>query len=112
MLFRSGLDETLVFPSQKRSDGGARPQSDAVFRALLNRMGRSDVTAHGFRSTFRDWCSEAAGARFEAAELALSHRVGSAVSRAYARSDLLDERRELMDRWAAFVLQNGNSEAR
>lgn len=97
-----GLDDTLVFPSQKRGDGRGVSQSDAVFRALMNRMGCKEITAHGFRSTFRDWCSEADGARFEAAELALSHRVGSVVSRAYARSDLLAERRALMDRWAAF----------
>jgi integrase len=107
-----GLDDTLVFPSQKVVDGRARPMSDAVFRALLDRMQRRDFTAHGFRTSFRTWCAEADKTRYEAAEIALSHRVGTTVARAYDQSDLLDDRRSLMDRWAAFVLQKGNSEAR
>jgi integrase len=61
------------------------------------------VTVHGFRSTFRDWASEVASAPREIAEMSLSHRVGSDVERAYARSDLLDKRRALMERWSEFV---------
>jgi integrase len=58
-----------------------------------------DVTVHGMRSTFRDWCSEHEHKR-DLAEMALGHAVGSAVERAYARSDLLKLRRELMDAWS------------
>jgi integrase len=61
------------------------------------------VTVHGFRSTFRDWASEVASAPREIAEMSLSHRVGSDVERAYARSDLLDKRRALMEHWSSFV---------
>jgi integrase len=70
---------------------------------LLRRMGVEGVTVHGFRSTFRDWASEAANAPREVAEMSLSHQVGSDVERAYARSDLLDKRRALMERWSMFV---------
>jgi integrase len=70
---------------------------------LLRRMGVDGVTVHGFRSTFRDWASEVASAPREIAEMSLSHRVGSDVERAYARSDLLDKRRALMERWSMFV---------
>jgi integrase len=70
---------------------------------LLRRMDVEGVTVHGFRSTFRDWASEVASAPREIAEMSLSHRVGSDVERAYARSDLLDKRRVLMERWSEFV---------
>ena len=67
------------------------------------------VTVHGFRSTFRDWASEAANAQREVAELSLSHRIGSEVERAYSRSDLLEKRRVLMERWSNFVSDAGGS---
>ena len=70
---------------------------------LLRRMGIEGVTVHGFRSTFRDWASEVANTPREVAEMSLSHQVGSDVERAYARSDLLDKRRALMERWSKFV---------
>jgi integrase len=70
---------------------------------LLRRMQVEDATVHGFRSTFRDWASEVANAQREVAEMSLAHKVGSNVERAYARSDLLDRRRVLMERWSAHV---------
>jgi integrase len=70
---------------------------------LLRRMGAEGVTVHGFRSTFRDWAAEAANAPREVAEKSLAHAVGSDVERAYARSDLLEKRRELMEAWSAYV---------
>jgi len=84
-----------VFPGQKR---GA-PLSNMSMLMLLRRMGQEQFTVHGFRSTFRDWASEEAGAPREVAEAALAHQVGSEVERAYARSDLLVKRRELMKLW-------------
>jgi len=60
-------------------------------------MRKGGVTVHGFRNTFRDWAAEAANAPRELAEAALAHQVGSDVERAYARPDLLDRRRELME---------------
>ena len=60
-------------------------------------------TVHGFRSSFRDWASEQTSVPHAVAEAALAHQVGSAVERSYARSDLFEKRRGLMDRWAEFV---------
>jgi integrase len=88
-----------VFEGQKRN----RPMSNMAMLMLLRRMKVEGVTVHGFRSTFRDWASEVANASREVAEMSLSHKVGSDVERAYARSDLLERRRALMERWSAFV---------
>ena len=98
-----GLDRDLIFPTAKRgADGKAGPMSDMVFKALFIRMGRDGITAHGFRSTFRDWSSEAAHADRAVAEAALAH-VLPPTERAYARSDLLARRRELMALWGAYT---------
>ena len=84
---------------------GARGGSlgHATLFKLLRTMGRSDLTAHGMRSTFRDWCAET-GKDEALAEAALAHVTGSQTERAYNRSDLLDRRRGLMDQWGQFCL--------
>jgi integrase len=99
-----GLDPVLCFPSPNRGKEGVRPLSDMAFKLLYNRMGVSGFTTHGFRSAFRDWCSESAKADPELAEAALSHATGNAVVRAYARSDLFDRRRDLMQAWSRFAI--------
>lgn len=88
----------FVFPGQKKD----RPLSNMVFLQLLKRMGRSDLTTHGFRSTFRDWASERTAFSREVAEMALAHTIGDKVEAAYRRGDLFDKRRELMEAWASF----------
>lgn len=88
-----------VFEGQKRH----KPLSNMAMLMLLRRMQVEGVTVHGFRSTFRDWASEVANAPREVAEMSLSHSIGNNVERAYARSDLLDKRRVLMERWNGFV---------
>jgi integrase len=65
-------------------------------------MGREDITAHGFRSTFRDWCAEQTNYPREVAEAALAHAVGDKVEAAYRRGDLFEKRAQLMKDWAAF----------
>ena len=87
----------LVFPAP----AGRKPMSDSTLSKLLRELG-IDAVPHGFRSTFRDWCSEAAQAPREVAEACLAHVVRG-VEGAYARSDLLERRRKLMDRWAAYL---------
>jgi integrase len=62
----------------------------------------SGGTAHGVRSAFRSWCQDTGQVR-EIAELCLGHRIGSAVEQAYARSNLLEQRRELMSEWADYL---------
>jgi integrase len=68
---------------------------------MLRRMGRGDLTAHGFRSTFRDWAAERTNFPREVAEAALAHVVGDRTEAAYRRGDLFEKRRRLMDAWAA-----------
>jgi integrase len=80
--------------------------SDMSLTAVLRRMGRGDITVHGFRSTFRDWCAEAAGNSFsrEVCEHALAHSLPNKVEAAYRRGDLLDKRVLLMQAWADFCM--------
>jgi integrase len=76
--------------------------SPNALNALLPRMGRSDITVHGFRSSFRDWAAEQTNFPHEIAELALAHTIGDAVVKAYRRGDLLDKRRRLAEAWARY----------
>jgi integrase len=73
-----------------------------VFLMMLRRM-RLDVTAHGLRSSFRDWASECTSFPREVCELALAHAIDDKTEAAYRRGDLLEKRRELMAAWAAFA---------
>jgi integrase len=88
-------DGEFVFPGDWRA-----MLSNMALLMLLRRMGRHDLTAHGFRSTFRDWAAERTGFPGEVVEMALAHAVGSKVEAAYRRGDLFDKRRKLMDAWA------------
>jgi integrase len=90
------VGSTYVFPGQKP---GA-PLSVMALDMLLRRL-KVDVTSHGFRSSFRDWCGEETAFPREIAEAALAHTVGDAVERAYRRGDALDKRRALMAAWEA-----------
>lgn len=92
----------LVFPGMRQPGNVYRPLSDMTLTAVLKRMGRGDLTAHGFRSTFRDWVAEATNHPNEVAEMALAHAVGNQVEAAYRRGDLFDKRRTLMHAWANF----------
>ncbi|MCY4511631.1 MAG: tyrosine-type recombinase/integrase, partial [Acidobacteria bacterium] len=90
----------LVFPSPSRP---GRPLSDMTLTKVLRDTGLADrATVHGFRTAFRTWASERTNAAHAVMGLCLAHHVGTAVERAYARSDLLAKRRRLMDQWAAF----------
>jgi integrase len=94
-------DSGLVFPSPS-----GKTLSDSTISKLLRENGIEGVP-HGFRSSFRDWAAENTSATWAAMEMCLAHAVGSDVVRSYARSDLLEKRRELMDAWAEY-LDNGN----
>ena len=87
----------LVFPGKL-----AKPLSNMAMLALLRRMGRGDLTTHGFRSTFRDWCAETTNYPREVAEAALAHTLDDKVEAAYRRGDLIEKRSRLMADWAAF----------
>lgn len=90
---------TPVFPGGKRG----QPLSNMAFLMLLRRMKRNDLTAHGFRSTFRDWAAERTNFPSEVAEMALAHTVSSKVEQAYRRGDLFERRRRMMAAWATFA---------
>jgi integrase len=79
-----------------------RPISNMALFILLKRMGRSDLTVHGFRSTFRDWCAERTNFPREVAEHALAHSLPDKVEAAYQRGDLFEKRRRLMAEWGRF----------
>lgn len=76
--------------------------SNMAMLGLLKRMERDDITAHGFRSTFRDWVAEKTSHPAELAEAALAHAIGNSVEAAYRRGDQFEKRRKLMAEWAAF----------
>ncbi|OWG12685.1 putative prophage CPS-53 integrase [Delftia sp. K82] len=90
----------VVFPSVRDH----KPLSDMTLTAVLRRMQRNDLTVHGFRSTFRDWAAEATDYPQEMAEMALAHVVSNKVEAAYRRGDMLEKRREMMQKWAEFIL--------
>ena len=80
-----------------------RPMGPGVWRGLLRRLG-IDATVHGFRSSFRDWCGET-GVPREVAEACLAHAIRNHAEAAYARSDLLERRREVMEAWAEYCVE-------
>ena len=82
--------------------GKKLPLSNMAMLALLKRMERDDLTAHGFRSTFRDWAAEQTNFPNHVVEMALAHAVGDKVEAAYRRGDLFQKRRLLMDAWAKY----------
>lgn len=88
----------LVFPGTK----AGRPLSDMTLSKLVRELG-FDAHVHGFRTSFRTWTQERTNFPREVGEAALAHAVGDAVERAYARSDLLDKRRKMMESWAGFL---------
>jgi integrase len=89
----------FVFPGNKAN----RPIGNtAAFFKLLRQLNRGDLTARGFRSTFRDWCAERSNFPNEVCEMALAHAVGSKVEQAYRRGDMFQKRRQLADAWARF----------
>ena len=88
----------FLFPGS-RAD---KPLSNMALLMTLRRMGRDDITAHGFRSSFRDWVAERTNYPGELAEMALAHAVADKVEAAYRRGDLFEKRRHLMSEWAAY----------
>jgi integrase len=88
----------LVFPNSKGT-----PLSDMTLTAVLRRMGQTSITVHGFRSTFRDWCSERTNYPRDVAEMALAHTIGNKVEAAYRRGDLFEKRQRMMREWGKFA---------
>jgi integrase len=87
-----------VFPGQKEG----KPLTNMAMLELLKRMGRTGLTVHGFRSSFRDWASECTSFPRDVCEMALAHTIPNQAEAAYRRGDLIEKRRILMDEWAKY----------
>jgi integrase len=90
----------FLFPGGKEGAG----LSNAAMSELLKGMGYSPdyATVHGFRSTFKDWCSDLTAYPNEMSELAMAHTVDDKVEAAYRRSNMREKRRRMMADWAAY----------
>jgi integrase len=102
----------ILGAAKKIADGGEyifpgrsshQPLSNMAFLMALERMGYGNITAHGFRSSFRDWAEEKTHTQNSVIEASLAHTVKSKVEAAYLRTDLFDKRRDLMRAWVAFA---------
>ena len=89
-----------VFPGMKEG----KHLSNMSMTAVLRRMGRMDITVHGFRSSFRDWAAEKTNAPNIVAEAALAHTIGNKSEAAYRRGDLFAKRSKLMDSWGRYTI--------
>lgn len=92
----------FVFPGQSSK----QPLSNMCFHMALRRMNSTDCTPHGFRSSFRDWAAERTNVPREVCEAALAHTLRDKTEAAYNRTDLFEQRRGLMDSWAAFATES------
>ncbi|WP_167037933.1 site-specific integrase [Burkholderia sp. Ax-1724] len=89
----------FVFPGWKAETG----LSNMAMLQFLRKVGYSDLTVHGFRSTFRDWCAEMTTYPRELAEAALAHTLSNKAEAAYFRSDMFEKRREMMQAWCNYI---------
>ncbi len=101
------VDQAKAFSAENRylfpGRSVGKPLSNMVLLMMLRRL-KVATTAHGFRSSFRDWAAETTNIPREVAEMALAHTVENKVEAAYRRGDLLQRRRELMSLWASFIV--------
>ena len=106
----SGRARAILHDAQRRSDGTGlvfrslrgKPLPTVTLSKLIKELGLAAVP-HGFRSSFRDWAAERTSTPREVVEAALAHTVQNPTEAAYARSDLFERRRRLMDEWAAYL---------
>ncbi len=103
LLGEPGAPDTRVLASPSNPN---KPMSDMTLTAVLRKMGRTDITVHGFRSTFRDWAGETTNFPREVIEAALAHRLKNIAEAAYARGDLFNKRRDLMAAWRQYAQAN------
>lgn len=99
------LDSEYVFSGSK-----GKPLSTNTLLAVLKRMNRTDITVHGFRSSFRDWGTETTSFSNEVLETALAHVVRDKTEAAYRRGDILEKRRDLMEKWANYCARSGDTD--
>ena len=93
-----------ILKAQPRAGKRPFPLSNMAFLQLLKRTGRCDITAHGFRSSFRDWAADTHDAARDVVEMALAHAVSDKTEAAYRRGDLFEKRVRLMRDWSDFCV--------
>jgi len=94
-----GVSGDFIFPGRK---GGGL--SSMTLLALLQRQMNRAVTAHGFRSAFRDWCGDEGDVPRELAEASLAHVIKDTTERAYRRKSAVERRRSVMQQWCDYCL--------
>ena len=92
------IDDTFIFPGHKRNSH----LSNGAMLQVLKRLEHPEITVHGFRSTFRDWCAESTNFPSDVAEMALAHTLRDKTEAAYRRGDLFDKRQRLMSEWSKY----------
>ncbi|WP_334656625.1 tyrosine-type recombinase/integrase [Sphingomonas panaciterrae] len=97
------VEPAIVQPEAAIFGVGGAARSNMAMAMLLRRMKHGDITTHGFRSTFRDWAGDATDYPRELIEAALAHTIQNKAERAYRRGTAIERRRELMERWAAYL---------
>jgi integrase len=100
-------DSEFIFPGARPG----QPLSNMALLMLLRRIGRGDLTTHGFRSTFRDWAGDCTDFPRDVAEMALAHTLGDKVEAAYRRGDGFQKRRLLAEEWAKFCAESKSDPA-
>ena len=90
----------LIFPNRHTG----KPLSNMAFTTLLRRL-EIDAVPHGFRSSFKDWTISETATAWAVGEAALAHNLGNSVEAAYARTDLFERRRLLMQQWAVYLIR-------
>jgi integrase len=103
LLERLPKREGYLFPGAKHG----KPLSNMAMTMVLRKLGRHDLTVHGFRSTFRDWAAETTHYQNIVCEMALAHTITNAAEAAYRRGDLMERRRMLMNDWANYTSSDG-----
>lgn len=93
-------ESDYVFPGKS----GNRFMCEATMNQLMKRLGHGDFVVHGFRSSFTDWAAEIELEYGDVAQKSLAHTVSDETTRSYYRTDLLNQRRNLMDKWADYCI--------
>ena len=94
-------ESDVVFPGSK----AGRSLSETAMLRVLHRMGRTDLTVHGFRSTFKDWAGERTNFPREVIEACMSHTISDKIEAAYRRGTFFDKRARLMSAWAGYATE-------
>lgn len=101
-IYKETAKSITLYIRYKADPSNKKGLSNMSMLAVLKRMKRTDITVHGFRSTFRDWTAESTTYPGEVVEMALAHAIKNLTEAAYRRGDLMEKRSQLMEEWALY----------